>query len=121
VPRILVVDDDPRIAEFLADALGLEGYELDVAADGRTALQHVDTERYDLVLSDVKMPGGLTGPDLYETLRQRDPDLARRFVLMTGDAVDPRIRAFLDRTGVPSLAKPFDLERMLQVVRRLAG
>jgi CheY-like chemotaxis protein len=119
MPRILVVEDDPRIVEFLVDALGLEGYELDVAADGRAAVRQIETARYDVVLSDVHMPGDLHGPELYELLRQRDPGLAGRFVLMTGDVVDPRIRAFLDRTGVQSLAKPFNLDRVLQVVRRL--
>ena len=56
-PRILVVDDEPSIRDLLAKTLALAEYDVDVAADGRSALDRMRHEPYDLLIADLKMPG----------------------------------------------------------------
>ena len=117
--RILVVDDDPGLREALAAFLRQEGHGVDTAADGAEALARLDHERYDLILSDLRMPG-LDGPALYEALRTRYHFPTRftttlpRVVFMTGTA--PEHVDFLKGTTEPILEKPFNLKVVRQVV-----
>ena len=59
---------------------------MDTAGDGETALRKTSSARYDLIVSDWKMPG-LNGYEFYEKLRVADPDVASRFVFLTGDVI----------------------------------
>ena len=72
--NILVVDDEPGIREFLADALAFDGHDLTQAADGMDALRQVHSRAFDLMLTDLKMPGALTGIDLLRQLKAEQPD-----------------------------------------------
>jgi two-component system NtrC family sensor kinase len=115
--HILVVDDEPRVAAALAQMLAEEGQVVDTAPDGSVALSKLLESSYDLILSDVRMPG-LDGPGLYRALERSRPELLRRIVFMTGYAPDP---GFFERTGVPYLSKPFgarDLRAVTQGVLR---
>ena len=114
---VLVVDDEPDVAKTLADLLRLDHHRVDVAPNGRAALEKLRAETYDLVLSDLKMPE-LDGPGLYETLARDHPHLLRRVVFLTGDALSSEITAFLERAGAPYLYKPFTLEELRRVIQR---
>src|SRR4029079_9021657 len=92
--RILVVDDEDDVAALLADALRMDGHSVEVARGGRAALQTLAVDRYDLIVSDVKMPG-LDGPALYRALARVHPALADRFVFVTGDTLAAETGAFL--------------------------
>jgi len=115
---ILVVDDEPAVAALLAEALSRDGYNVDTAANGAVALERLAAQKYDLIISDSGMPV-LSGPELYRELERRDPHLVRRFVFVTGDVLNPSTRAFLEQTGAPQLEKPFTLESVKRVVRRV--
>ncbi len=115
--ELFVVDDEPDIAKTLADLLRLDHHRVDVAPNGRAALEKLRAETYDLVLSDLKMPE-LDGPGLYETLARDHPHLLRRVVFLTGDALSSEITAFLERAGAPYLYKPFTLEELRRVIQR---
>jgi two-component system NtrC family sensor kinase len=104
--RVLVVDDEPDVASVLIELLEADGHVVDSAADGREALARIDAASYDAVLSDVKMPG-LDGAGLYREVARRRPELARRFLFVTGDTLDVGTARFLEETGCPSFAKPF--------------
>ncbi|MGH7346048.1 MAG: hybrid sensor histidine kinase/response regulator, partial [Candidatus Rokuibacteriota bacterium] len=114
---ILVVDDEPAVASLLAEALSRDGHKVDLAANGAVALRMLGARDYDLIVSDSGMPV-LSGPELYREVERREPRLARRFVFVTGDILNPRTRAFLARTGAPQLEKPFTVESVKRVVRR---
>ncbi|MDD2851681.1 MAG: sigma-54 dependent transcriptional regulator [Desulfuromonadaceae bacterium] len=73
--RILVVDDELSMREFLSILLEREGYDVSVAGSAEEALRSMDTALFDLVLSDVNMPG-LTGIDLLARIKERAPDTA---------------------------------------------
>jgi two-component system response regulator FlrC len=72
--NILVVDDERGIREFLVDALEVNGHDVAQAADGIDALRVVRDRAFDLMLTDLKMPGALTGIDLLRQLKSEQPD-----------------------------------------------
>jgi two-component system, NtrC family, sensor kinase len=118
--RILVVDDERLVLQFLGEMLGADHHTVDTVSDGTQALEVLRRTSYDLILSDVRMPY-LDGPGLYRALERRRPDLCRRFVLMTGDVLSAEIQTFLEETGVPGLSKPFDRGEVRRVIQQIAG
>src|SRR6185503_392775 len=116
--KILVVDDEAHVAGVLAEMLAVDGHRIDVAPNGALALDRLRQGSYDLVLSDIRMPE-LDGLGLYQEVRRLHPEMARRFVFLTGDRLSSETGKFLATAGAPSLAKPFHLDEVLSVVRRM--
>jgi two-component system, OmpR family, response regulator len=120
--RVLVVEDDRMIAKGLERALRQQGYTIDGVADGRSAAEALRTEKFDLVLLDL----GLPGRDGIEVLRElRGRGEATPVIIVTArDDVQNRI-AGLDAGADDYIVKPFDLDevaaRMRSVLRRVAG
>jgi two-component system NtrC family sensor kinase len=112
---ILVVDDEDGVRDVVADMLRLEGHRVETAGSGDEALEKTGKLSFDLVFSDLRMPG-LDGPGLYRELVRRDPRMERRFVFMTGDTLTRNTREFLERTPATHLAKPFDQEELRTAV-----
>jgi signal transduction histidine kinase/FixJ family two-component response regulator len=115
---VLVVDDEPMIASLLAEMLSMDGHHVDVVHDGRSALARIEERPYDLIISDVRMPE-LDGPGLWEALEQRQPQLLRRFVFLTGDVLRRQTAEFLERIGATTLAKPATLEDVHRVSQQV--
>jgi two-component system NtrC family sensor kinase len=115
--RLLVVDDEAAVAAVLAEVLRGEGHEVDTAGNGAEALDRLAGARpYDLILSDTKMPV-LDGPGFFQELERRHPEMRQRVVFVTGDVLNPDKREFLERTGAPTITKPFNLDDVRRVVR----
>ena len=113
---ILVVDDEPLVAAIMADILGLEGYEVETAKNGREALEKIAARSYDLVLSDLQMPE-LDGVGLYHELERQQPSLLQRLAFVSGSTEVPEYASFCEQTAVTLLGKPFgvaDLHRLVQ-------
>jgi signal transduction histidine kinase len=102
----LVVDDEPEIADSLAELLEREGYQVRVAASGTEAKAHLEARDFDLILSDLRMPDG-DGPSLHAWVAAKRPHLAVRMGFVTGDTIEPGAMAFLAEAGRPTLEKPF--------------
>jgi CheY-like chemotaxis protein len=121
--KILVVDDDPDVVEYLSSFLEDEGYEVGAATDGRSALAEVERSRPDVILIDVMLPGR-SGLDLLVCLR-RDPRWAGiPLVLVTGDdsVLKDDCRSYLgshrDVRGPDHVfGKPMDRDTLLSVLR----
>jgi len=115
---VLVVDDEPHLRDSLAWLLEpqpvVTAETLDIA---RAYLEH---EPVRFVLCDLQLPTGL-GTELLDWLRHRDPELARRFVIMTGGALSGEARDALARSGVPVLEKPFSRGELVGLLNALAG
>jgi CheY-like chemotaxis protein len=107
VARILVVDDEPEIAQLFCEVLGRDRHEVLLARSGREALEMLDARKIDLIVSDLRMPD-LDGPGLHGELARRRPELAARMIFVTGDVLGPESAAFLERTGLPVLEKPIE-------------
>jgi CheY-like chemotaxis protein len=116
--RVLVVDDDAELAGVLAAALRAEGHTVETAANGAEALAALERGEFDVILSDVRMPK-LDGPGLYRELAQRRPELLERLVFVTGDILGRETAAFLERTKVAHLTKPFDIKQIRRVVHEV--
>lgn len=113
--RVLVVDDEPVIRNFLMEAVrNLYGCAVDGAGDGREGLDQVNTHDYDLILSDVRMPN-MTGPEFYLRLRECCPGQAAKLVFLTGYMGPGRLQEDIARWGVPVLVKPFTIQRLANV------
>jgi CheY-like chemotaxis protein len=116
--QILVVDDEPGIAGVLAEVLQFDGHVVETVGNGEAALGKLALGRYELILSDIRMPE-LDGPSLYWELERRDPRLLRRIIFLTGDTLSPATREFLEKTGAPCLSKPFALSDVREIVQRV--
>ena len=117
--RILVVDDEPDLLDVLGALLTDAGWQVDTAPDGRTALGLVDGHRYEVVLSDIDMPG-MNGVELLGEIRARDLDVP--VLLITGHPrVDTAVEA-LERGALRYLRKPIrerDLASAVEDAARL--
>lgn len=114
--RILVVDDDHRIAASVRRALAYEGYKVDVAHDGEAALQAAWASPPDLVVLDVMMPG-IDGIEVCRRLRAGGDETAILMLTARSDVPD-RVEG-LDAGADDYLAKPFAYDELLARVRSL--
>jgi PAS domain S-box-containing protein len=114
--RVLVVDDEPHILHYMRATLEAWGHTPIVAMDGDEALALGTEGSFDLIISDLRMPG-IGGREFYEELARRRPALADRVIFSTGDTVRGDTLAFLESLGRPYLHKPFSLSEL----RRLLG
>ena len=109
--RVLVVDDEPHILHYMQATLQAWGHTVELAADGAAALTHARATRFDVIITDVRMPH-VGGREFFETLREELPDAASRVVFSTGDTVRGDTQAFLESLGRPYLHKPFSLAQL---------
>ena len=114
--RVLVVDDEPQLRRALERALKLEGYEVELAADGEEALRSVVAGPLDAVVLDVLMPK-LDGLEVCRELRARG-DQVPILMLTARDAVQDRVDG-LDAGADDYVVKPFALEELLARLRAL--
>jgi CheY-like chemotaxis protein len=116
---ILVVDDEPDVAELLAATLALDQHQVDTAANGAEALGRLLERSYDVIVSDMKMPG-MSGAELYREIARRSPGLERRMIFISGDSFNPTNRDFIAATGAVCVCKPFDVDQLRRLVTRHA-
>lgn len=114
--RLLLVEDDPKIANFLNDGLKQSGYAVDLASDGEIAQGFLDTYIYDLLICDVMLPK-IDGLTLVENFRRKDQKMPILF-LSAKRSVDDRIIG-LKTGGDDYLTKPFSLSELLARVQAL--
>jgi two-component system, NtrC family, response regulator len=111
--RVLVVDDKPEMAEMIADDLNERGYEGVPVSSGREAIDILKTQRIDILVTDVRMPG-MDGFAVLEASHDLDP--SRPVILMTAfGAIDTAMRAF-EVGAFQYLMKPFRLDALAKVL-----
>lgn len=106
--RVLLVDDEPQILESLSDYLELMDVKATSAGEVTTALEILRKERFDVIVSDIRMPG-IDGLRFYEMARAIDKRYSRNFVFMSGDLVRESTKSFVNSSGCVCLEKPFNL------------
>jgi CheY-like chemotaxis protein len=116
-PRILVVDDEETILDLSVDILESRGYEVDTASTGEIAREKIASNPYDLVIADIRMPGMLSGIDLFHWAQRHMPGFEEKIVFATGDIVADDTQKFLSETNRPCLTKPFEMTEYLDTVR----
>jgi two-component system NtrC family sensor kinase len=113
--RILVVDDEQHILTLLTRILTREGCIVETAINGDAAASKLAEQHWDLIISDVKMPG-MDGRRLYAHVLATQPELAKRVIFTTGDTANASTLAFLAELGRPYLKKPFLTLTVKQIV-----
>ncbi len=112
--RILLIDDQKEVLETLVESLNLAGFMCDGAADGLSALEYIGSNQYQLILSDVDMPG-MHGIDLFKKIREIN--YPAYFVFMTGYEIDEDINEILKQAD-GFINKPFQLSDLVNLVSR---
>jgi CheY-like chemotaxis protein len=111
--RVLVVEDDPLIREFVVEVLGEEGYDVVHANNGEEALAWCKRQAADVLVTDIKLPGKVDGWQIAERCREHDPELP--VIYATGfSPVSAR-----PVPGSLSLQKPYHPEEIVQAVRQV--
>ncbi|HVF17606.1 MAG TPA: response regulator, partial [Steroidobacteraceae bacterium] len=104
--RILIVEDENDVRDTLIAILSADGHSIEFGADGSQALQLLGKHRFDVVISDLRMPV-MDGPTLFGEIQRRWPDLASRVIFMTGDNLTASASQFLEQSGRIAIEKPF--------------
>jgi CheY-like chemotaxis protein len=113
VPQILIVEDDEAMREFLLEAISRSGYYVEAVPDGTEALLRVESGQFDLLLTDIRMPG-LDGLELVRQARRHDPALG--VLLVTAYAQDALDINDLEGSKTDVLSKPFNLNELIHRV-----
>ncbi len=116
--RVLVVDDEPELADLMRAMLESVGLEVATAESGAVALELLREARFDAVVSDLRMPD-MDGPALWQAVCAHDAALSRRMLFVSGDTLSGASQQWLHAQGLPSLDKPFSSDELLAALRRL--
>jgi len=111
---ILIVDDDDAIRGMLYDLLS-EKYECNTASMAEEALQYLEVERYDAILTDIAMPG-LTGVELLRRIQETDSKTP--VILISGRGSEEDEQDLIELGAFAYLTKPFNLDEIEEVVQR---
>ena len=120
--RILLVDDDALVLSVVREMLEADQHRVDLATNGLEALKQIERGSFDLIITDINMPG-LDGIGLYRAIERLWPDLRERVMFIATPRDDDATRDFLAETAVSYLAKPFglsDLRRAVGLLLRAA-
>ena len=116
--RVLVVEDEEKIAQFLRKGLTEKGYSVEAVADADRALERLEEGKYDLVILDLLLPGSRDGIELCREIRTRGI-LAKVLMLTARDSIENKIEG-LDAGADDYLVKPFSFRELLARLRALA-
>jgi CheY-like chemotaxis protein len=114
----LVVEDEPSVLDLIVTLLTQTGWRVEVATGGREGLERVRRQRYELIVSDIRMPDG-GGEEFYRDALALDAALAARFIFITGDTANREAYTLLADAGVPIIEKPFPPTLLLDAIRRV--
>ena len=114
--RILIAEDDAPLASLIAGAFMHEGHVCDIAANGERALTRLNSEQFDVLILDLRLPG-MSGEEVLKRLRRENPDLGV-LILTAADAIGERV-ACLDAGADDYLTKPFAFSELAARVRAL--
>jgi len=116
--KILLVEDELVIGRLFRRVLIEEGFSVDFVQDGLIASEVADSKNYDLLISDIRLPG-ITGIELYEKLKLSKPELSLHTIFITGDTMNVDIQLFIRESDMPCLVKPFAPEELVKAVKKM--
>ena len=124
IKSILLVDDDTELADTLKELLESRNFVVAVQPNGAAALREVQAIDYDVIVCDMLMPK-MAGDMFYLAVKKIKPELAARFIFVTGHADNPKVEAFLKSIDALVIFKPVLMEELVAmislVLRRTAG
>jgi PAS domain S-box-containing protein len=118
--RVLVVDDEPELADVMRAMLESAGFDVTTAESGEVAIEMLQLGRFDAIVSDLRMPD-TDGAALWRAVKAHQPELAERMLFVTGDTLSLDASRLLAETGCQALEKPFSGAELVAKVRGLLG
>ena len=116
--KILVIEDNPDMADSLREILEMEGCAVELAVDGTLAAKAFEPGRYDLILMDLKLPG-MRGRELIQHLLGKDPKA--RIIVLTGNSVKEEVDEVSRLPIQQVLRKPYDPEILVNLLKRYSS
>jgi DNA-binding NtrC family response regulator len=116
---VLVVEDEELLLSFLTTAVERGGVKAVGAASGREALGLLERGEFSAIISDLRMPGGIGGAEIYDWVGQNRPELASRFLFISGNVQDPLALETRKRTGALFIEKPFRIAQLLELINKI--
>src|SRR2546422_74995 len=116
---VLLIDDEEGLRRAVVSFLTRRGMHIIAVEDGGDALRVLRRERFDVIVSDVRMPG-MSGGEFLERLRREHPTMVNRLIFTTGDTFATDTSSLLRDAGVPSLVKPYDFAKLESVLHEVA-
>lgn len=116
--QILVVDDDALMCKSLCGAIRRKGYEVDAANSGFEALEKLSSQKFQIVITDIKMPE-MSGLELLNKIKERSPDTAVVMITAYG-SIDTAIEA-MKQGAFDYVLKPFPTTKIIEIIEKLAG
>lgn len=116
--KILVLDDEVSVTELIRDILEEDGFDVTVENHPEAALTLLETRRFDVLLSDMKMPG-FNGEEFFSRVVEKHPDMRDRIAFITGDILSSQVADFFKSTKTAYLEKPISPTELVLLVRRL--
>ena len=117
VKRILVVEDEPAICDLCKRGLSGEGFQVDIAVNGKVAQGMIADKQYDLFLVDIRTPA-LNGIELYQWLEEKLPQMASNVIFTSGSIMGGDTMTFVEQSGRPFLPKPFTPDELKAIIRK---
>ncbi|HXE90300.1 MAG TPA: response regulator [Terriglobales bacterium] len=118
---VLVIEDEPSVMMLIRTTLERNGYRVVPASSGVDGLRMLAGGVYRGIITDIRMPGGVSGADVHAWIAANRPDLAARIIFITGDVVSEETASMLERTGAPCVEKPFRVHQLLETVQKVFG
>lgn len=118
---VLLIEDEPSVMTFVKATLERAGYEVVTANSGVEALPLLEVGDYKGIVSDMRTPGGIDGADVHAWLVKNRPQLVSKLIFITGDIVNEETAKTLARTGAPCVEKPFRIQQLMEVVKKVMG
>jgi len=115
--RILIVEDEPSIANLCQRVLAREGFEVEIAVDGTLAQEMIEKKQYHICMIDIRTPK-LSGAELYQWLQKNYLQVANNVIFTTGSVIDEKTMAFIEQSGRPFLSKPFTPKELTEIVEK---
>ena len=116
---VLLIDDEEGLRRAVVTFLKRRGMHIVAVEDGGDALRVLRREHFDVIVSDVRMPG-MSGGEFLERLRRDHPAMVHRLIFTTGDSFAPDTSTLLRDAGVPSLVKPYDFSKLEAILHQVA-
>jgi CheY-like chemotaxis protein len=117
---ILVVEDEPAIAQVCLRTLAADGFEVEIAVNGAIAQDMLAEKDYDLCLIDIRTPV-MNGKELYQHMVEEFSESANKVIFTTGAVFDDRLEALIKESKRPYLPKPFTPDELRAIVRKTLG
>lgn len=116
--RVLVIDNEPAMLQYIQTLLSRRGYQLTLVSSGAEALKALERDTYDLMISDLFLDD-MSGFQLYEQIKELVPALSRSALFLTGAVLSPELHLFLRQNQLQCLYKPFYAQELVDTVARI--